>query len=65
MSVILTHQVRHIECAAADSGKVGLKLIDLGNCFSVTGTDTSRISFEMQSLAFRAPEVYIHHLRNV
>ena len=41
----------------ADSGGVGVKLIDLGNCFSVTGTDTSRISFEMQSLPFRAPEV--------
>ena len=41
----------------AESGKVGLKLIDLGNCFSLAGTDTSRISFEMQSLPFRAPEV--------
>ena len=44
--------------AFAESGKVGLKLIDLGNCFSLAGTDTSRISFEMQSLPFRAPEVF-------
>lgn len=41
----------------AERSRVGVKLIDLGNCFSVTGTDTSRISFEMQSLPFRAPEV--------
>lgn len=40
-----------------ESGNVGVKLIDLGNCFSLTGTDTSRISFEMQTLPFRAPEV--------
>ncbi|KAL0022839.1 hypothetical protein WJX79_007639 [Trebouxia sp. C0005] len=39
-----------------ESGNVGVKLIDLGNCFSLTGTDTSRISFEMQTLPFRAPE---------
>ncbi|DBA94072.1 TPA: hypothetical protein ACH3X1_001720 [Trebouxia sp. C0004] len=39
-----------------ESGNVGVKLIDLGNCFSPTGTDTSRISFEMQTLPFRAPE---------
>ena len=42
---------------SGSSGSVGLRLIDLGNCFSLNGTDTSRISFEMQSLPFRAPEV--------
>ena len=41
----------------AGSGSVGVRLIDLGNCFSLTGTDTTRISFEMQTLSFRAPEV--------
>ncbi len=41
----------------AESGSVGVRLIDLGNCFSLTGTDTSRISFEMQTLPFRSPEV--------
>ena len=53
----------HAGCFAG-SGGVGVKLIDLGNCFSVTGTDTSRISFEMQSLPFRAPEVcYLFYIR--
>jgi len=47
----------HIVLLCVESGNVGVKLIDLGNCFSPTGTDTSRISFEMQTLPFRAPEV--------
>ena len=34
-----------------------LKLADLGSCISVTGTDTTRITFEMQTLPYRAPEV--------
>ena len=47
----------HNVLLCVESGNVGVKLIDLGNCFSPTGTDTSRISFEMQTLPFRAPEV--------
>lgn len=42
---------------AAGVGQVEVKLIDLGNCFSISGTDASRLSFEMQTLPFRAPEV--------
>ena len=52
----------------AGSGNVGVRLIDLGNCFSLNGTDTSRISFEMQTLSFRAPEVMhvlTHPLRHI
>ena len=41
----------------AGQGRVGLKLADLGSCISVTGTDTTRVSFEMQTLPYRAPEV--------
>lgn len=41
----------------AGQGRVGLKIADLGSCISVTGTDTTRVSFEMQTLPYRAPEV--------
>lgn len=44
-------------CHHADVGPIRVKLIDMGNCFSISGTDASRVSFEMQTLPFRAPEV--------
>eukprot|EP00891_Asterochloris_glomerata_P003415 jgi/Astpho2/3415/gw1.00055.85.1_t len=43
----------------AGQGRVGLKIADLGSCISVTGTDTTRVSFEMQTLPYRAPEVVL------
>ena len=36
-------------------------LCDLGSAFSETETDTAKLSFEMQTLPYRAPEVRLAH----
>lgn len=36
---------------------MALRLVDLGNSFSLTETDRSAVAREMQSLPYRAPEV--------
>jgi len=33
-----------------------VKIADLGSCFAAAGVDTGRLSFEMQTLSYRAPE---------
>jgi hypothetical protein len=35
---------------------VGVKLADFGSCFAGAGVDTARLSFELQTLSYRAPE---------
>lgn len=36
---------------------MGVKLADFGSCFAAAGVDTARLSFELQTLSYRAPEV--------
>ena len=33
-----------------------MKLADFGSCFAAAGVDTARLSFELQTLSYRAPE---------
>ena len=41
---------------AAGGAGVGVKLADFGSCFAAAGVDTARLSFELQTLSYRAPE---------
>jgi serine/threonine protein kinase len=43
--------------AGVADGPPEVVIADLGSAFSATGTDTSRLAFEMQTLPYRAPEV--------
>lgn len=39
-----------------------MKLADFGSCFAAAGVDTGRLSFELQTLSYRAPEVGCQYL---
>jgi hypothetical protein len=42
---------------------VGVKLADFGSCFAAAGVDTARLSFELQTLSYRAPEASVASLQ--